>query len=264
MERWEYAGRWALVTGASAGIGEAFARELARRGMHVAVSARREDRLRALEDELARAYHVQTVVVPADLAQPGAPSALWASASDDGRRIDLLINNAGFGLRGRFDELSADRQAEMVRLNCMAPMELMHAALREMRSRRSGAVVNVASIAGYQPIPYMAAYAASKAFVLALSEAVAEESRDDGVRIVAVSPGPVATEFQQVAGTSVSEKTLGIRTPQQVVDAALLALERGTASVVPGLINGIAAAAVRVAPRSLVLRAAKKVMKSFR
>ncbi len=262
-EGWSYRGRWALVTGASAGIGETFARELARRGMHLVLAARREDRLRALAEELARAHGVETAVVPADLGKPGAPGVLWMEAAE-GREIHLLVNNAGFGLKGRFDELPLERQAEMVRVNCTAPLELAHHALRHMRPRGEGAVVNVASVAGYQPIPLLAAYAATKAFVIALSEALGEESRGSGVRVLVVNPGPVATEFQSVAGTEVGERTLGIRTPEQVVGEALRALERGRRSVTPGLVNRLTGLAVRVAPRGIVIRGAKAIMRVLR
>jgi len=259
MAGWDYAGRWALVTGASAGIGEAFARALAARGMHVALSARREDRLRALAEELRARHRVEAAVLPADLSADGAASALWARANE-GRAIYLLVNNAGFGGKAPFASIALERQTEMVRLNCIAPMELMHLAL----ASGAAGIVNVASIAGYQPIPTMAAYSASKAFLLTLSEAVGEEVRASGTRIVTVSPGPVATEFQQVAGTSVSRRTTGLRTPEQVVDAALGTLESGGGTVIPGFANRLGAFAVRVAPRSLVLKAAKKVMSSFR
>src|SRR3954470_6831663 len=183
---WTYRGRWALVTGASAGIGEAFARELAKRGMNVALAARREDRLRALADEIGTAHRVRTLVLPADLGREGAAEALWTAAAD-AREIHLLVNNAGFGLKGPFAELPLERQAEMVRLNCIALLELSHHALRHMQGRGSG-IVNVASIAGYQPIPLMATYAASKAFVVAFSEALTEEAREHGVRVVVVNP----------------------------------------------------------------------------
>ncbi len=263
MQPWEYRGRWALVTGASAGIGAAFARELAARGMKLVLTARREERLRALAEALAAAHGTECVVLPADLATAGAGEVLWTQAST-GRDVHLLVNDAGFGLKGAFADLPLDRQAEMLRLNCGAPMELMHLALAPMRARGRGGIVNVDSIAGFQPIPMMAAYAASKAFLRALSQAVAAEVGDQGVRVVSVSPGPVATEFQSVAGTRVSERTLGIRTPEQVVAEALSALERGATSVVPGLVNAVAAVAVRMAPRSVVLRAARRVMTKLR
>lgn len=263
MAAWEHAGEWALVTGASSGIGEAFARALARRGMKLVLTARREERLRTLAAGLAAAHGTECHVIAEDLAKPGAAGVMWAEATD-GRAISLLVNNAGFGLKGAFAELPLDRQAEMVRLNCKTPLELMHLALGPMRARRAGAVVNVASVAGYQPIPLLATYAASKAFLLTLSEAVAEEVRGDGVRVVAVCPGPVATGFQQVAGTEVNERTLGVRTAEQVVDSALRALERGKSTVVPGFVNKASTVAVRVAPRSFVVKAAKRVMQAFR
>ena len=259
---WEYRGRWALVTGASAGIGEAFARALAARGMNVALAARREDRLRVLADELARAHRVRTLALPADLGAQGAAEALWREAAD-GREIHLLVNNAGFGLKGPFTELAMERQAEMVRVNCIAPLELSHLALRHMRGR-GGGIVNVASVAGFQPIPLMATYAASKAFLLSFSEALTDEAREHGVRVVVVNPGPVKTEFQTVAGTEVRDRAPGVRTAEQVVEAALAGLEAGERSVTPGFFNRLSTTAVRIAPRSIVIRAAKLAMTKLR
>lgn len=260
---WEYAGRWALVTGASSGIGEGLARALAARGMSLVLAARREERLAGLAGELRRAHGVEAVAIPADLGKPGAAGVLWMEATDE-REIHLLVNNAGFGLKGRFDRLSLERQAEMVRLNCTAPMELMHLALPAMRERRAGAVVNVASVAAFQPIPDLAVYAASKAFVLSLSQAVAEECRGSGVRVLALCPGPVATGFQAVAGTQVTERTPGIMTAEEVAAATLRALETGEDTLVPGVLNRLGTIAGRVFPRSLVVRAAKTVIKRMR
>lgn len=259
---WEYRGRWALVTGASAGIGEAFARALAGHGTHLVLAARRVERLRELGEALAREHGVQCVAVQADLARPGAAAALWAEASA-GRRVHLLVNNAGFGLRGPFHEQPVERLAEMVQLNCTAPLELMHAAVRAMRAD-GGGVVNVASIASFQPVPTLAAYSASKAFLATLSEAVAEEDRATGVRVVTLNPGPVRTEFQGVAGTQVNERTLGVLPADEVVAQALARLEAGGGTVTPGLFNRASGAVVRVAPRSLVVRAAKVVMRKLR
>ena len=260
---WEYRGRWALVTGASSGIGEEFARALGRRGMNLVLAARREDRLRALADEIRAASRVETLVVPVDLAKPGAAGVLWLEASD-GRPIHLLVNNAGFGLKGRFDELPAERQTEMVRVNCTGPLELAHFAVRDMRPRHEGGIINVASVAGYQPIPYLATYAATKAFLVALSQALAEENRSAGLRIVTLNPGPVATEFQDVAGTVFGSDPVGLRTPEQVVAAALGALERGEGTVTPGFVNRLSTYVVRVAPRGIVVRGAKAIMKKMR
>ncbi|HKP74972.1 MAG TPA: SDR family NAD(P)-dependent oxidoreductase, partial [Longimicrobiaceae bacterium] len=188
--------------------------------------------------------------------------ALWRAAAD-GREIHLLVNNAGFGLKGPFTELPMERQAEMVRVNCIAPLELSHLALREMRGR-GGGIVNVASVAAFQPVPFMATYAASKAFLLALSEALTDEGRAHGVRVVVVNPGPVKTEFQAVAGTAVRDRAPGIRTPEQVVDATLAALEAGERSVTPGFFNRVSTTAARIAPRSLVIRAARMAMTKLR
>jgi short-subunit dehydrogenase len=231
--------------------------------MNVVLAARREDRLRTLADALRSGFGVEAAVVPVDLAKPGAAGVLWLEASD-GRAIHLLVNNAGFGLKGRFDELSGERQAEMVKVNCTAPLELAHFAVRDMRPRHEGGIVNVASIAGYQPIPLLATYAASKAFVIALSEALAEENRDAGLRVVTLNPGPVATEFQEVAGTVFGSDPPGLRTPQQVVAAALGALEAGGGTVTPGFINRVSTLVVRVAPRGIVVRTAKAIMSKMR
>jgi uncharacterized protein len=261
---WQYPGRWALVTGASAGIGEVFARALAAKGMNLVLAARREDRLRALGAELSEGYRIHTHAIAADLSKPGAAGVLWMDASS-GRRISLLVNNAGFGLKGEFRDLPAARQVEMVKVNCVAPMELAHFAVREMwSSGEPGAIVNVASIAGYQPIPFMATYAASKAFVIALSEAIAAETREAGIRVVTLNPGPVRTEFQQVAGTRVNDRTFGIRSPEQVVQAALARLESGGGTVTPGAANHLASYLVRISPRGLVVRTAKAVMQKLR
>jgi len=260
---WEYRGRWALVTGASAGIGEAFAHALASRGMNVVLTARRAERLEELAHALAGEHGVQTAHVAADLGAPGAAERVWDEAAR-GRDIHLLVNNAGFGAKGGFDEVDRARQAEMVQLNCTALLELMHLALPAMRARGAGGIVNVASVAAFQPIPQLAAYGASKAFVLSLSQAVAEECRGSGVRVVALCPGPVATEFQAVAGTQVSARTPGLLEAREVVEAALEALEKGRDTVVPGVLNHLGTVAARVLPRSWVVKVAKEVMKRAR
>jgi short-subunit dehydrogenase len=260
---WTYRGRWALVTGASAGIGEAFARELARRGMNVALAARREDRLRALAEEIGKAHRIHTLVVPVDLGREYAAEALWAAVTAGSRDVHLLVNNAGFGLKGPFAELPLERQAEMVRVNCIAPLELSHRAFAHMRGR-GGGIVNVASVAGYQPIPLMATYAASKAFLVAFSEALTEEGRARGIRVVVVNPGPVKTEFQAVAGTQVRGAAPGLQTPEQVVEAALAGLEGGRRTVTPGLFNRVSTTLAHLAPHGLVIRAAKAAMTKLR
>lgn len=254
----EYRGRWALVTGASMGIGEAFARALAVRGMNVVLCARSAERLAALSRAMEMEYEVRTAVVVADLARPGEPARAWAEASR-GRVIDLLVNNAGFGLHGRFDELPVERQGEMVALNCTALLELAHLALAEMRARRSGALVNVGSVAAFQPVPMKAVYAATKAFVLSFTQALVEENRGSGVRILCVSPGPTPTGFQAVAGTRVREGQLGVLRAASVVDASLAALDAGRTHVAPGFANRLSTLIGRMLPPATAARIARRV-----
>lgn len=255
---WEYRGRWALVTGASMGIGEAFARALAARGMNVVLCARSADRLAALAEELQTEHGVRAAVVAADLARPGTAARAWAEASRE-RVIHLLVNNAGFGLHGRFDQAPMERQSEMVALNCTALLELAHLALGEMRTRGSGAIVNVGSVAAFQPVPMKAVYAATKAFVLSLTQALVEENRGSGVRILCVSPGPTPTGFQAVAGSRVREGQVGVLRAEEVVDAALAALDAGKTHVAPGLANRVSTVFGRMLPPALAARIARRV-----
>lgn len=256
--RFGYRGRWALVTGASLGIGAAFARALAARGMDLVLCARSEDRLHALADELRAAHGIRTHVVAADLARPGAAEDAWTQASE-GRVIHLLVNNAGFGLHGRFDALPRDRQREMVALNCTALLELAHLALGEMRPRGAGGILNVASVVAFQPVPWMATYAATKAFVLSLTQALAEECRGTGVRVLCVSPGPTPSGFQAAAGTHVDAGQPGYLLPADVVDAALAALDAGRTRVVPGAMNRLASVFGRLLPLGAVTRVARRI-----
>lgn len=263
MRRWEYAGRWALVTGASAGLGEAFARALARRGMHLVLSARRAERLCALAEELRAAHGIEAQVVPLDLAAPGAAETLWQRAAD-AREIHLLVNNAGFGAAGRFDTVPRERQAEMVDLNCTRLLELTHLALPSMRARGEGGIINLSSAAAFQPLPTNATYAATKAFVLLLSEALWEENRHVGVRVLALCPGRSPTEFQQIAGTSrVTRSTPGMKTPAQIVEAGLRALEKGRSYVVPGAFNSLTATVATLTPRRVLIRALGRIVDRF-
>ncbi|HEU0013206.1 MAG TPA: SDR family oxidoreductase [Longimicrobium sp.] len=255
---WEYRGRWALVTGASSGIGQEFAKALAARGMNVVLCARRRDRLLDLARSLEAEHAVRADVVDEDLSRDGAPARAWARAAE-GRDIHLLVNNAGIGAHGRFDELPLDRQREMVRLNCGAVLELTHLALGDMLPRGSGGIVNVASVVAFQPVPYKAAYAATKAFVLSLSEALAEENRGSGVRILALCPGPTPTEFQEHAGSRVHPGKPGFKHPREVVEAGLRGLERGKTHVAPGLVNTVGTVLGRLVPMRLAARVAGRL-----
>ena len=260
MKEWDYRAGWGLITGASAGIGEAFARRLAAKGMSLVLAARREDRLRVLAEELERAHGVSVVPIASDLARPGEAERLWERAAE-GRTIHLLVNNAGFGARGPFAEIPLARQVEMVQVNCTAVLELAHHALGSMRARGSGGIINVASIAAFQPVASLATYAASKAFVLSLSESIWSEERESGVRVVALCPGRTPTEFQAIAGTGNADSAFGVRSADQVVAGGLEALERGRSYEVPGFENYLATWLVRVLPRSAVTRAVRKLVR---
>lgn len=260
MEPWRYGGRWALVTGASAGIGRVFADRLAARGMSLVLTARREARLHELAEELRSRYDTRTAVIAADLARPGEATRLWTGATA-GRPIDLLVNNAGLGARGRFDAVPLARHLEILQVDCGAVLELAHLALQDMRGRRAGGIINVSSMTAFQPVPLMASYAASKAFVLSLSEALWAENAGDGVRVLAVCPGRTPTEFQAIAGTGSAEGAFGFRAPEEVVETALRAFERGRSHAVPGVENLLASWLVRAVPRSYLTRAMKAVVK---
>ncbi len=254
MKDWVYQGRWGLVTGASAGFGEAFSRALARRGMHLVLAARREKRLRDLAGELSAAHRIDTRIVPLDLCAPAAAERLWERATD-GRDIHLLVNNAGYGLHGFFHESPRERLVEMVQLNCTSLLELCHLALPEMRARGEGGIINIGSTSSFQPVPTVAAYGATKAFVLSLSEALWAENREAGVRVLALTPGRSPTEFQQVAGTSnVGTHMPGILPAETIVESGLRALEKGRSYEIPGVVNFLGTFGSRLLPRAFVAK----------
>ncbi|HET9335477.1 MAG TPA: SDR family oxidoreductase [Sphingomicrobium sp.] len=241
----------ALVTGASAGLGADFARQLSAKGKRLVLVARRKDRLDALCAELGNARAIEL-----DLSAAGATDRLMADLAGHDEHVELLINNAGFGLTGRFAELDGNRQRQMIDLNCGALVELAQAVISGMIERKSGAILNVASTAAFQPGPGMAVYFATKAFVLSFSEALHEEVKRHGVRVSALCPGPTATEFGEVAGFRASSPSSKLAAaPAPVVAAGLSGLERNRAVVVPGLMNKATAQAHRFFPRGIVRRA---------
>jgi hypothetical protein len=247
-------GPWALVTGASAGIGREFARALAREGVSVALSARREDRLRELAAELEKDWQVETRVVPADLADPAGVERLARAVED--LELGILVNNAGFGYQGRFERQDAERLREMVQVNCAAPVVLTSRLLPAMRARGRGALVFTGSVAGRQPLPLHAVYAASKGFDLLLGDALAVELRDGGIDVLVLEPGPTESEFQAAAG----ETPHPAEPAERVVAVALDALGRQP-SVVAGWANWLRAGLPqRLLPRSLVAHVAEGVM----
>jgi hypothetical protein len=242
----------ALVTGASAGLGVEFARQLAKRGQRLVLAARRKDRLEALAKELGNAR-----VVAIDLSEADAAAKLLANIDAAGERVDLLVNNAGFGLIGRFAELDAKRERQMIDLNVGVLVELCRAVAPEMIARKSGGIINVASTAAFQPGPNMAVYFATKAFVLSFTEALHEELKPHGVKVSCLCPGPTRTEFGEVAGfggNSLFDRT-AMNAPE-VVEAGLKALDKNRAVMVPGLVNKIGATSTRFAPRSVVRKIA--------
>lgn len=242
----------ALVTGASAGLGVDFARQLAARGRQLVLVARRKDRLEALCAELGNAREVEL-----DLSEADAVGRLMADLAAHSEQVELLVNNAGFGLASGFARLDSKRQRQMIDLNCGALTELAHAVLPGMIERGSGAILNVASTAAFQPGPGMAVYFATKAYVLSFSEALHEEVKRHGIVVSALCPGPTATEFGEVAGFGPSNLLSRFAADSQwVVRAGLAGLDRGKAVIIPGLINKSTAQAHRFFPRSWVRKAA--------
>lgn len=254
-------GALVLVTGASAGIGEQLARQLARRGHNLALVARREAELAALAAELHDAHGVSAHVLPCDLGDAAARAQLVEQIR---ARVDFVAgvcNNAGFGSFGRFHELDLEREALMVQVNVVALHELTGEFLAEMVRRGEGAILNVASIAGYQPIPGNATYAATKAFVQSFSEAIHAELAGTGVSVTTLNPGPVHTEFGTVAEVADAERRLpGFATvaPEDVAASAVQAMERGKRTVVPGLVTKALGLGGRFAPRTVLLPAAAR------
>lgn len=251
----------ALITGASSGIGEEIARQLAERGHNVILVARREDRLRELATELADAHEVRAEAVAADLDSQAARDEMAAKVDALELDVDILVNNAGFGDAGNAHSTERDRLTRMVRLNCEALLDLQARYSAPMAERGRGAIINVASTASFQPIPGTATYAATKAFVLSLSEATHSELEGKGVTVTALCPGPVKTEFTEAAGISQAEDRLPDFFWTDVVDVARDGVEgadKGRRVVVPGLMNRAGALAGQHTPRSLILPIAKR------
>ena len=255
----DFNGQRALVTGASSGIGEVFARQLAERGANLVLAARSQDKLDALAQELQERFGTSVEVRACDLSEPGAGAALAARLAERDVRIDVLINAAGFGLFGQLHEADPARTSQQVRLNVDALTELTCALLPQMRARNRGAIVNVASTAAFQPLPNMAVYAATKAYVLSFTEALWAETRGTGVLVTALCPGATDTPFFDTASEHAS---IGHRmSPEHVVAAALSALERRRCSITPGLRNRLLAGAPRLTPRQTVVRISARTMR---
>lgn len=259
----------ALVTGASAGIGSEIARLLAERGHSLVLVARRKDRLTALADELSDQYGVRVETIAADLGKPTPRSKIPGRIEELGLEVEILINNAGFATGGEpFHEADPERELEQVRVDVEAVVALTSAFLPAMVRRGRGAVLNVASTAGMQPMPYSAGYAAAKAYVLSFSEAIHQEVRGHGVTVTALAPGPVETDFWQIAGwETASGKSFERSVPGALISAAQAAaagiegLERGERVVVPGLPIRAAMLASRYIPHMVKLPALERFMR---
>jgi short-subunit dehydrogenase len=261
MTAFDYAGTTSLVTGASSGLGEEFARQLAARGGDLVLVARSADRLEALADDLRARHRVTVTTLPADLSLPAEVSRVAAQAATT--EIDVLVNNAGFGTYGTFADLDAGREHDEIMVNAVAAVDLAHAVLPGMLGRRRGGIITVASASAFQPSPHQAVYAATKAFALAFSEALWVETRGTGVRILALCPGPVATGYftalgNQDATTSVIYRRMA--DPADVVKAALRGFDRDAMTVVPGLRTSFLAQGYRFFPRTLMARMTGKML----
>ena len=256
MDKELFDGKTVLITGASSGIGRAFAERAAAHGARLIVVARREEALKALAAEMNRRYASTVDVMVADLAVPGAASGLCAAIGAAGLAVDVLVNNAGVGSHGDLVDADPDGIVSQIQLNVVGLAELTTRLLPAMVQRGGGAIINIASTAAFQPIPHMAVYGATKAFVLSFTRALWAETRSTGVRVVAVCPGATETEFFEIAGEDASVGRR--RNPDDVVDTTLRALQRKRPSVVDGRLNALVAALAPRVPERLALGIAER------
>jgi uncharacterized protein len=258
LQKW--AGKWALITGASAGIGLEIAKQLAAGGANLVLTARRTDRLEHLASEVSSKYGVRVEVFAADLAEPGAPSTIHAFTAGRRLEIEFLVNNAGFGAFGYIHEIDSTRLAEMIQVNCAGVVVLTQLYAREMIARRRGDILIVSSVAAFQPVPFTSVYAATKAFDLLFSEGIAEELRPFGVNVCALCPGSTTTEFQSVA----RQPDRAFRSPETAEKVARVGLEgmaQGKTYVISGGKNWLMVQAERLSPRRFIASMAGKVMR---
>lgn len=255
-----------LITGASGGIGEAFARRLAAEKRNLVLVARSEDKLHRLCDELMIEHSITAHYVAVDLIEYEADKRLFEETEKHGMEVEWLINNAGFGSMGDFAEMDLDRELDMIGLNVMTLVALTHRYLQRMRREKKGVIINVASTASFQPVPFFATYSATKAFVRSFSEAVAEENRLFGINVMALCPGPTETGFFEASNinTDVKQQMMqkGIQTPEEVVDVAMNAIKSGRSQAISGWLNYFLARSVNVVPDSLITRVVGSQLRS--
>ncbi len=258
-------GMRAIVTGASSGIGEQLARQLAARGVNLVITARRTDRLDALATDLRARHAVEVDVVSLDLGRPDAPAELFARTEGAGKAVDILLNNAGFGTQDAFVEIPWERVREQLQLNVVSLTELTQLFAKAMLARGRGWVLNVASIGAYMPVPDYATYAAGKAYVRNFTEALAHELRGTPVRVCCLCPGGTATEFMAVSGQELpSALKVTLMSPERCARIGLDALFAGRRNIIAGWMNSIGMWALRFAPRRLIVRIAALVMEKPR
>lgn len=250
-----------LITGASSGIGEAFARRLASEKHDLVLVARSEKALHELCDELMLKYHITAHYVVLDLTERDADATLWAETEKHGFQVDWLINNAGFGSGGDFATLDRETELRMIDLNIRSLVALTHRYLGPMRERKGGKIINVSSAAGFQPIPYMATYAATKAFVSSFSEAIAEENAPFGIQVLALCPGSTKTNFFAASNIERPVQVKGQQTVDDVIETAMSAIKGGRRKVVSGLANKIGAFLGGHVPHALSTRAMGKALR---
>ncbi|MGB7209512.1 MAG: SDR family oxidoreductase [Pyrinomonadaceae bacterium] len=251
-----------LITGASSGIGEAFARRLAEEKHDLVLVARSEDKLRELRDELMTEHKITAHYIAIDLTGFEADNQLFEETEKHGIEIDWLINNAGFGSMGDFAKLDLERELQMIDLNVSCLVSLTHRYLQKMRERRSGTIINVSSAAGFQPIPFFATYAATKAFVTSFSEAIAEENRPFGIHVMALCPGSTKTNFFEASNIDRALKVKGQQTAEEVVETALKGVTGRRTKIVSGWANYFGAMMGSLAPNSLTTRLIAKATRS--
>lgn len=247
-----YVGNTALITGASSGIGQAFARALAQKGMNLVLVARSENKLQLLASELHHQHDITATIIPADLSVEKAGWYVYEQTQELNLPVDLLINNAGFSTNGKFETIALVQEHQQVMLNVVSIVDLTHAFIPNMLKKGEGAIVNVGSTASFYPLAYQAVYAASKAFVLSFSEALWAEYQGKGIKVLALCPGATDTEFFQAMGRDVKLKK---HSPQKVVRLALVALEHNRHYVIPGFRNNVESRFLpRLLPRALVAK----------